>query len=245
VKLRRNIILIAAGLLLIGSFLLPNAVAGVTDSRRLNNITMIDSQSVIFETTPVLGLHERIELAANPDAELLAWKTGNVMNEETAESKAVLEFTRFLRGGPFEFDFLRYSVEEVSAIFIIDSENPTVSMIVWELSIIDTSENSAILTIDDETGLIMKIIYKQGYRNQNGNGGSDEPVVNRTDEELNAAALRLCEMMTDYYRHTIELADYQYSGSIAYYRADLSFGEQVLPMFGVVRATSFTINERV
>jgi hypothetical protein len=52
-------------------------------------------------------------------------------------------------------------------------------------------------------------------------------------------------MMGAYYGLPVALADFHYSGGLAYYRADLSSGGHVAQMFGVVRASNFTINERV
>ena len=244
INIKRNLVLSAMALLLVGSFLLPNAVAGITDSSRLNNITTIDSQSIVVDSTPALSLPERIALTANPNAELLAWRSGNNMDAEAAERRAVLELARFLRGGSFVFDFHNCSVDESSAVFIIDPEIPTLSMVVWELTLVDAGENTAILTIDDETGVILKIIYKQARQNGNGTGAGSAPVVSSTDENLHAAALELIGLMEEYYHLTIILADYYFRSSLSYYRADIPGHNPVVRMFGVVRATSFTMNER-
>jgi len=243
-KLKRYLVLVTMALLLAGSFFLPDAVAGVTDSRRLNNITMIDSQSIVIDSIPALSLSERIVLTANPNSELLAWKTGNVMDLEAAERRAVLELSRFFRGGPFRFDFHSCTVEESSAVFIIDPEVPTASIVVWELTLVDERDNSAMLTIDDETGVILKIIYKQGLNNQTGAGAGDAPANVITDEELYETAQKLTEMMNEYYSLSISLADYYNRGSFSYYRADIDEQSRTIPMFGVVRATSFTMNEK-
>ena len=244
-KLRRNLVLIAAGLLLVGSFFLPNAVAGVTDARRLGSITTIDSQSFIFDAVPALSMPDRLALIANQNTEMLPWRSGNAMDEVDAIRRVAQEFARFLRGGPIEFDFQEFSVEESSAVFVIDAESPTVNMIVWELTLIDSRENMAVVTLDDETGLIIKIIYRQGRRGQSEGWGAAAPSLGRTDDELHAVATRLTEMMTEYYGRDITLADYHFSGSTSYYRADVITGGRAIPMFGVVRSTSFTMNERV
>ena len=244
-KLRRTLTLAAAALLFVGSFFLPDAAAGVTDSRRLNNINMIDTQSIIIDTVPALSLSERIELTANPNAELVAWKSGNTMNEETAQARAIQELARFFRGGPFVFDYMKYSVEDISAIFIIDPEAPTASIIVWELILVDAHENMAIVTMDDETGYITKIIFRQGRGNQNETATVFEQTPAPPDEELYATTARLTGLMAEYYGLRIVLADYHFSGRISYYRADIHDGGRVIPMFGVVRAFSFTTNERV
>ena len=244
-RLRRTLALIAAALLFIGSFFLPNAAAGVTDARRLNNINMIDTQSVIIDAVPGLSLSERIELTANPNAELVAWKSGNIMNEETAEERAIQELARFFSGGSFAFDYLKCSLEDISAVFIIDPEAPTASIIVWELTLVDANENMAIVTMDDETGYITKIIFRQGRGNQSDTATVFQQTPTRTDEELYATAMLLTELMAEYYGLRVILADYHFSGSISYYRADIHDDGRVIPMFGVVRALSFTTNERV
>jgi hypothetical protein len=57
--------------------------------------------------------------------------------------------------------------------------------------------------------------------------------------------LRLSEMMSKYYGVPVRLGDYQLGSNIAYYRADMYDKGLVMPMYGVVRANSFTINERL
>jgi len=244
-KLRRNIILITTGLLLIGSFFLPDAVAGVTDSGRLNNITLIDSQSIIFEALPKLSMPERLELVANPNTEMVVWKSGNVMDAEAAEKRAILELTRFFSGSMYNFNFKDYSVEDNVTLFIIDPQEPTVNLIVWELTLIDSNENNANIIIDDETGYIMKIVFRQGRASRNLPGVDETQPATATDEDLYAKASNLTELMSAYYGLSISLADYHYSGSISYYKAEIHDHGRIIPMFGVVRASSFTLNERV
>ena len=242
-NLKRNLVIIAAVLLLVCGFFLPNAVVSVTDSRRLGNITMIDSQSVVHESTPTLSLPERLALAANKEAELIGWISGNVMDEVDAERKAILELNRFLRNTQFEFDFRAYTTQESTAIFIIDPEFPTVNMVVWELTIVDKEENTAIITIDDETGAILRIIFRQEHRIQHEESAGDSP-ANLTEEELRANASMLVETMAEYYGLQIELADFATGRNQAYYRADVAEPGRYVRMFGVVREAGFTMNER-
>ena len=246
-KLKRNLVLIAAALLLIGSFFLPNAVAGITDLNRLDNMVMIDSQSISFDSVAALRLPERIELVANSDAESMMLNSGNRMDEETAGNRAIRELNRFFRGGLFEFEFHACSIEECTASFIIDTATPTINMIIWELTLVDTYENTAIVTIDDELGVIIRMIYKQGRRNQNTSGTNNSLSANLTDEELHNNALNLSELMAKYYTMPVILGDYYYSSSLSYsyYRADITDEGHVIPMYGVVRSTGFTMNERV
>ena len=243
-KLRYYLLLTAAALVLIGSFFLPNAVAGITDSRRLDNLVMVDSQSVSFETAPELGLLERIALVASPNTEVLALKTGQAMGVETACDRAVKELERFFIGSPFVFGM--QVVEECQAAFVINSEDPSVNMIIWELAIIDTSGNAMNVTIDDETGAILKIIFRWANRSQIYPVGENSAMNNSpSDEELYSTALRMSEMMEAYYGLPVALADYQFSGSLAYYRVDISGDGKLIPMYGVVRSSSFTINEKL
>jgi len=244
-KIRRYLLFGAAALVLIASFLLPNAVAGITDSRRLDNLVLIDSQSVSFDSVPELSLPDRIALVANKNTELLAVTTSNTMNFGAAERRAVRELTRFFRDGPFELDCHELTVEEGAATLIIDTAVPTNNMIIWELTLVDPSDNSVTVTIDDEIGVILKIIYRRGRRSPDSADTGNMTPPAPTDEELYSAALSLTKMMVDYYGLPIELADYEFSGSVSFYKAYLSGGGEVIPMFGVVRANSFTMNERV
>jgi len=240
-------VLIIAALLLIGSFFLPNAVAGITDARRLNNLVMIDSQSISFDSVPELGIPDRIALVANSNTEILALKTGNVMDTEAAGERAARELTRFLRGGPFEFDNRSLSVEDSTALFIIDSANPTLNIVVWELVLVDQFDNTVTVTLDDETGLIIKMIFRRGRvsLNQGWTNSSPSMLPNLSEAESHDVAMQLSEMMAEYYGLPITLGAYEYSGSLSYYRADIQSNDQAIPMYGVVRAMSFTMNERV
>jgi len=244
-KLRRGLTLGAASLLLLGSFFLPNAVAGIVDSGRFDNLIMIDSQSISFDSEAELGLPGRIALIASSGSEIMPLNSGNAMDEETAGAVAIREFTRLLLGGPFDFDFRTCRVEECTSAFVIDTVDPNFNMIVWELTLSDAPDNKAILTIDDETGMILKIIFRMATGNQNTTAENNASRQGLTDEELHKNAFSLAELMREYYDLPIILGDYHFNGSYSYYRADLPDGGRVIPMFGVVRSTGFTTNERI
>ena len=239
----RILIFTAAALLLVGSFFLPNAVAGISDSNRLNSLRLIDSQSVSFNAVPELSIPERIILIANSYTEIMALNSGNAMSEEEARARAIRELSRFISGGPFDFSFSTCVVEESSAAFAIDTENPTVNMIIWELTLVDAVENTAMLTIDDETGIIVKIIYRQGSKNQNSITPVGAP-PGQMEKELSANAVRVAEMMAAYYDLPIILGDYYFDGGLSYYRSDFTDENSIISMFGVVRPAGFTMNER-
>ena len=216
----------------------------MTDLRRLDNLAMIDSQSISFEAVPELSLPERISLVASPATEILPLKAGNAMGLDAAEERVVRELERFFRTGPFEFDFTGDIEVEGTAALIIDSEVPILNMIIWEFDVFDSAGNVVTVTLDDETGVILKMIYRRWRTGSYMSDNRNSFMAVATDEELHSAAQSLADMMADYYRALILLADYEFSGSLSYYRADLYTGEAVVPMFGVVRAISFTINER-
>ena len=244
-QLRRIIVFTIALLMLAGSFFLPNAVAGISDINRLNNLTTIDSQSISFNAAPVLSIPERIELISNSKTEIMALNSGNMMTDAAAGSRAIRELTRFIGGGPFAFDFDTCAVEQSAAAFAIDTGNPTVNMIIWELTLMDVNENSAMVTLDDETGIIMKIIYRQGGRSQNPANFYISTPAGQMETELYDNALKMTEMMADYYGLQIILGDHDFNGTLTYYRGDLTDGARIIPMFGVIRPTGFTMNERV
>ena len=240
-KIKHYLALAAVALILAGSFLLPNAVAGVTDLRRLDSLTLIDSQSISFDFSPELSLPERIALTASPYTERLPVITGNSMQEETAGARAARELARFFGGGPFELDYSELSFDEGSAVLIIDAAAPEQNMIIWEFELQDPAGNTVTVAIDDETGIIVRLIYVLG-----GSGPIMETETFRSqDERFFAAANNLADMMKSYYGVPVELADYQFSGSLSYYRADIDNGGQIIPMYGVVRAMNFTMNERL
>ena len=240
------LLLTAAALVLAGSFLLPNMVARITDSRRLDKLVTIDSQSISFDTMPELALQARIAFVASPNTENLALKTGQVMDYETACDKALGELERFFSGGPFKLVFDKLVVEDCEAAFVIDTENPSVNIIIWELAVSDPLGNAVNLTIDDETGVILKLIYRLGNNSYIASSGLNNAIgAGQSDEDLNTMAIRLTEMMASYFGLPIILADYKYSGSLAYYRADVLSNDDEVPMYGVVRAAGFTMNEKL
>ena len=243
-KIRRYLPLAAAALGLIGSFFLPSAVAGVMDARRLDNLIIIDAQSISIDAVPELSLPERIALVSSPNTEIMPLATGQAMEKETAEVRAVRELARFFRGGPFEFIADESIVEAGSAAFVIDSEDPYANMIIWEFKILDRHTNEATVTIDDETGMILKLIY------QNANNPSELLIpsgdsMNGSEDNIYEYVLQLSELMTAYYGHYVDIGDYQHSVNLAYYRADLHGSGPVVLMYGVVRAAGFTMNERL
>ena len=255
-RFKRFIPLAAAAAVLFASFFLPNIVAGMIDARRFNNSIVVDAQSISFDTVPELSLPERIALAASPNTDILAVTTGQTMGTEMAESTAIREITKFFQGGAFIFAFDECIVEGGSASFVIDSGDPSVNMIIWEFKIVDRQSNEVTVTIDDETGMILRLLYQRrseslqpgesadmgAFAASNGDYAS---APGMSDDEMYANALRLCEMMTEYYGRSVGLGDYQLSGNIAYYRADMRGGGPVIYMYGVVRTTGFTVNERV
>jgi len=240
--IKHYLLLGAAAFIIIVSFFMPNAVAGVTDMRRLDNLVMIDSQRASFDASPELALNERISLAASSNTEMLPLSTGNYMDNETAGEIAVQEITRFFRGGSFELDYEELSFDDGSAALVIDSIVPTRNMIIWEFLMHDPAGNSVSVTIDDETGLIVRIVYRLGNRND---PMFEQWTTGTPDDVFFIAARILTEMMTEYYGQAVILADYQFSGNLSYYRADMSGGGITISMYGVVRASSFTMNERV
>ena len=245
-KLRHYLLLTAAAVLLAGSFFLPNAVAAVTDARRLDNYVMIDSQSISFETAPELDLPDRISLVASPDTETMPLKTGQIMDTPQARAAAINELERLLRGGPLVFVFDGKPINECSAAFVINAEDPSINMIIWELELSDRFGNSMAVTMDDETGIVLKIIYSCGDGSENDTEGINGPFgFGRSDEEFYDTASRTSQMLADYYGLPVTLADYQFSGSLAYYRADMFGSGKVISMFGIVRSTGLTINEKL
>jgi hypothetical protein len=246
--LRRHIkqvlLLTVAAVGIIGGFFLPNAVAEVADSRNLDSLISLEAQSITIEASPKLSLPERVALTSNPNTEMLVLKKGQVMEAEEAEIKVIQELSRFFRTGSFEFINDGCTVEDVAAVFIIDSDDPSANMITWEFRLLDVHANEAIVILGDETGLILKMIYRKG--NDSPYSGEPEKSGNPQEagDDLEDAASLLSEMMTLYYGLPVMLGDYQRSGDFAYYRTDMTGDGIVVPMYGVIRETGFTMNER-
>jgi len=240
-KIRHYLLLGGVALVLTGSFFLPNAVAGVTDGRRLDNLTVIDSQSISFEAAPELNMFGRIALVANMNTEVLPLKTGNAMDYDEASEKVCQELERFSKNGAWKLDYSKYSLEDGAAALVIDTFFPARSLIVWEMTLADPAGSTIAVVLDDETGSILRLVQKWA-------SASESPVATgarkSADEELYAAAENLTEMMTEYYGFYVALADYQFSDSLSYYKAEIFDGGLIIPMYGVVRATGFTMNER-
>ena len=242
--IRRGIFPAAAALCLIGSFLMPNAVAEVTDARRLDSLVIVEAQSINIDADLKLSLPERIALAASPYMETLALTTGQMLTVETAGAGAIREIEKFFSGGPFEFTNEGCKVEYSAVLLMADSEDPSANMIVWEFKLFDRNENEVNVTIDDETGMILKLIYRQGGEPVDREGAAGESAVGSIYDEMHNAALYLSEMMAEYYGLRVRLGDYELGVNIAYYRADMTGGGITAPMYGVIRANGFTMNER-
>ena len=244
-KIKRYIPLAAVTLGLVGSFFLPNAVASIIDARSFENLILIDAPSISFEADMILRLPERVALASSPGLEILALSKGQALSTETAQAKAIQELARFFGDSPFGFSAENCIVDSGSAALLVDPQDPSGSMIIWEFKIHDPGRNEATVIIDDDTGTILKLIYQQGSI---GAGQSElfrESGSSLTESDARNAALLLSEIMTAYYDLPVRLGDFQLSDNIAYYRADMYGGSLVVPMYGVVRQTGFTINERL
>ena len=245
--IKRGLFPAAVALGLIGSFFLPNIVAGVTDAGRIDSVVVYDAQSVSFDSDTDFSLPERIVLAANSNSEALPLTTGQMMEMETAQTRAIRELARFLRNGPFVFETGDCVAENGAATFVIDSENPAANMIVWEFTLTDRYSNEIIITIDDETGIILKLIFRQGRAPTI--LGNPAGVSGLSEEEYYGVASRICEMMNEYYGIFVVFGDYTIGSNLAYYRADMyggggGGGGTAAPMYGVVRSSGFTMNER-
>jgi len=241
-KPRHYVALIIAALVVIASFFMPNAVAHITDMRRLDNLTRVDSEFIRLEAAPYLTISERLALAGNSNTNTMPLTTGLTMDSVEASAVARREITRFFSGGGFTLNYMTSTISDGIASFIIDRDQPSLYMIIWEFEMVDDLGNSVIAIIDDATGIIMRLIYRQG------NGGRnliDVPENTSTDEMLFIAARALAYMMNRYYELYVILADYNFATTLAFYRADVTEGSNVIPLYGVVRASSFTMNERV
>ena len=227
----------AVAFVLIGSFFLPNIVAGVTDARTLDKLAMADMQGFNFDSAPLLGIAERIELVASRGIEKIPIKTGRALDTSSATDKAITELARCFKGGPLRFDFDKSTVTDGGAAFVINTAEPSVNMIVWDFVLNDPAENTMTITLDDETGVIIKVIYRGDVEPGASYAGPD-------GDALYLVTLELTEMIADYYRMQVILADYMLNGDIAYYKAELTSSDMVIPMYGIARAHVFTMNEQ-
>ena len=253
--LKRYILPLIAVILVIGSFLMPDAVAGIMDSRRLDNLTIIDTQSISFEIVSELSLPQRIALAASTSAEIMSIETGQIMDIRMAGEKAASELERFFASSGYEFPADEFAVSSGDAVFIIDAADPTINMIVWELVVQHKNSSEVTVTVDDETGIILKMIFHYGDNmifpfesDDDFVDSAPEPnvIIEVNGDMMHSAAQLLTKMMTEYYGLPIRLAAYELAanGVLAYYRAEMHGDGMDIPMFGVIRSTGFTMNER-
>jgi len=246
-RLRRLLPFAAVALGLTGSFFLPNAVAGVMDGRRLDSLVTVGAPSMSFVTAPKLNLPRRIALSASTNTEILALTSGQVMEKAMAEKTALRELAKLFGAGLFEFLYNDCTVEESAALFVIASDDPTVNMITWDFKIVDKNSNTVAMTIDDETGVILRLIYQKGRGALIPAGGTSENPPTLSDGDTYDIVTQLTGLMADYYGIYVYLGDYYYGSNLAYYRVDVMGSGTFIPvpMYGVVRSTGFTMNERV
>ena len=130
-------------------------------------------------------------------------------------------------------------------MFVINPQDPSINMIVWLFVVTDSNGNSVTVTIDEEYGAILRMVYRHSSRVRQVEMSNAGNAHGASDEELYASARHLTGMLTAYYQTPVVLADYMLSGSFAYYRVDYHDGDAIIPMYGVIRAASFSMNERV
>ena len=223
---------------IIGCFFLPSTVAGIMDRQSLGKLIITDSSSISYEATPDLPLTSQLRLMANTNAESAQLKTGKNMDSEAAFRKVMTELRWFDKGGELGFDYASCSATEIQAGFVIHTEDPSINMIIWLFQLVDAEGNTLAVVIDDETGLIMHMFYRRGVTKA-------EPRLAEGygDAELEKFAYRLAELMNDYYGYDVSIKEYAFIGSLGYYNAELRSGETVIPLYGIVQESGFSINE--
>ena len=244
-RIKSYLLPIAAVLALLVGFFMPSAIASMTDSRRIGSLSVIDTQSISFEVNPETGLNmaQRISLAASMNTELFSIESGQHMDQDAAGSKAVSELAGFFIGGGIEVNADECVVESSSASLVIDARDPSLNMIIWEIRILNEVLGEMTVTIDDETGIILRIINRQTNMALLGNYIDDAP-QELLEAIMNTAAQTLASMLTEYYGVPVVLEAYEYGSVMAYYTVVLYDHGMEVPMYGVIRSIGFTMNER-
>ena len=223
---------------LIGCFFLPSTVAGIMDKQTLGKLIMTDSSSISYEAAPDLALTARLKLISSSSSESAALKNGKNMDRAAALRKVITELKRFDLAGEMGFIFDNCAAEEVQVGFVINTEDPSVNMIIWAFQLRDIDGRQIMVIIDDETGVILQMIYRHG----------DAPPKLHPDGIIDVADMEktanlLADMMTDYYGCPVNIKEYEQTGNLGYYNAEILSDGVLIPLYGIVRESGFTINE--
>lgn len=152
-------------LILTGGFFLPTIVSQYTDRRTIGELTITDGSGVSYETKTELKTVDRLKMVTN--AGRIELDNGKNMDAVTAYQSALKELGKFNDNGIMDMDLEACKLTTYSVSILIDSSDPSKSLIVWEL-LIQNESYDVYTFVDDETGMLLAMqfyINELAYKN--------------------------------------------------------------------------------
>ena len=146
-----------AVIICLGIFL-PAIVSIIKDRSTVNNIQMIEAQEINIDVKSDITLFDKMVLLGNP-AEYLSLETGRYIDSrESACARGIEEAGKLDREGLLKINYGTCNVECSGVNFLMDPEDPSRSIITWDILIIGDNADLSIV-LDDETGKIISLNY--------------------------------------------------------------------------------------
>lgn len=152
----------------IGGFTLPYEALKWQDQKRLENSETQDAEEVILSAGTDMTLIEKMQLMQKPSVTSLSMEQGKNYSRDSIIVKAQKEIQNLMKLGLLNLDAedAVYGIEDV--LFLVDTEDGTKSMILWNVSVI-TGDFFLGISMDDESGKILnfrQLVFQTAAGNQ-------------------------------------------------------------------------------
>lgn len=159
-KIIAFVVTVCALAVIVLCFCMPSLMAKATDAQTIGVSNSIDVEPISIESADEMdAINKLLLFSSSPSITELS--KGKNLDEESALTAAKVAIEPYLSVMP---DFNADNCEVFYNIyFLIDPEEPTQSMVVWGINLIDKElGHAAYLIIDDETGTLFSIEYYPG-----------------------------------------------------------------------------------
>lgn len=160
------------------AFTLPVELLEWQDQKRLENSEIQAAEEVVLAAQMDMTLIEKIQLMQRSSTTALTMGQGKNYSRDSIIGKAKSELQKLVELEIVNLDGSDavYSVEEI--LFLVDTEDGTKSMILWQVSVY-AGEYDIELSMDDETGKILSIFQREIYTDKSSwtAASSDEYIV--------------------------------------------------------------------
>lgn len=144
-------------------FILPSEISGWNDLKSIGSVNLESLDEIKVDLQEKMTILEKLELLISQDSPLNAInvRQGKEYTQQEAIEAAKDGLKQLYDMGIIKNDDISSDILHPSALFYISPDDPTKSMIIWNINIIDEKRNIFILEMDDETGKILRIFSKK------------------------------------------------------------------------------------